>query len=183
MSSFRLYKLEAIVLKRRNIGEADRLITLFSKERGKITATAKGIRRITSKRAPYLEVFSRIDVMLHKGQKYDTITEVSSLETFSTLRKHLPRVSMAYILCELIDILLPEHQEHRDVYAQMLEVFNRLELSNPTNTTFTVFATKLLISLGFLSDVKPIAEEELIPYIEQLTERKLKTKKLVYQLT
>ena len=54
----RTYKVNAIVLARRNIGEADKLITLFTKEYGKKKVLAKGIRRVSSRRAPYLEQFS-----------------------------------------------------------------------------------------------------------------------------
>ncbi len=182
MSFSRLYRVEAIVLKRRNIGEADRLVTLFSKERGKVTAMAKGIRRITSKRAPHLEVFSRIVLMIHKGKRFDTITEVAPLDTFSTLRKYLPRVSVAYVLCELIDVLLPEHQEHRDVYQQIFDALLSLDTSHPSKTFLADFSRDLLMSLGFLSFSKVLTEDGLIAYIEQLTERRLKTKRLLHQL-
>ncbi len=182
MSFLRLIKVEAIILKRRNIGEADRLITLFSKERGKVSAMAKGIRKITSKRAPHLEVFSRTILMLHKGERYDTITEVFPIATYSILRQSLDRVNTAYMLCESIDALLPEHQEHRDVYDQLIYALGRLEHTDPSKAFLTEFLQTLLISLGFLTSLKKLTVDELIAYIEQLTERRLKTKKIVYLL-
>lgn len=171
-----------MVLKRRNIGEADRLITFFSKEKGKITAIAKGIRRITSRRAPHLEVFSRVVVMLHRGSKLDTITEVTSLDSFVTLRKNLPRVNAAYVLCDLVDSLTAEHQEHRDVYLQMVKALASIEASAPPKGFLTEFSRNLLISLGFLSSTRTLTEEGLIAYVEQLTERRLKTKRLLREL-
>ncbi len=170
------------MLKRRNIGEADRLITLFSKEHGKITAVAKGIRRVSSRRAPHLEIFSRVVVMLHKGSTLDTITEVTSLDTFSTLRKNLPRVNAAYVVCDLVDSLTPQLQEHRDVYAQMVGALMYLEASHPINGFLTEFSKNLLISLGFLAPNRTLTEEGLIAYVEQITERRLKTKSLFHQL-
>lgn len=178
----RLYRVEAVILKRRNIGEADRLITFFSKERGKITATAKGIRRITSRRAPHLEVFSRVVLMLHKGQRFDTITEVSPLDTFSTLRKDLPRVNAAYVLCDLLDVLTPNDQEHRDVYGQIVAALSYLETSAPTKKFIFDYCRTLLTSLGFLSPSRHLTDEGLIAYVEELTERRLKTKNLLHQL-
>lgn len=180
MSFSRLIKVEAVILKRRNIGEADRLITLFSKERGKISAMAKGIRKITSKRAPHLEVFSRTILMLHKGDRFDTITEVFPIETYSTLRKHLDRVNAAYMLCESVDALLPEHQEHFDVYTQMIRALTHLEYAEPSRVFLAEFLKTLLVSLGFLTVSKELTVDELIAYIEQLTERRLKTKKIIH---
>lgn len=179
MSAPHLYRLEAVVLKRKNIGEADRLITFFSKEKGKITAVAKGIRRIHSRRGPHLEVFSRVVVMLHRGSRLDTITEVTSLNTFPALRKHLQRVNAAYILSDLIDSLTPEHQEHRDVFEQIVEALGSLEASGPTNGFIAQFGRNLLISLGFLAPTRMLTEDGLIAYIEQVTERRLKTKNLI----
>ena len=183
MSPPRLYRVEAVVLKRRNTGEADRLITLFTKERGKIVAMAKGIRRLSSKRAPFLEVFSRTTILLYKGQKYDTITEVSPIAPYAALRKHLDRISAAYVLCESIDILLPEHQEHPDVYGQMIQALGSLEQADPSREFLSSFLNSLLVSLGFLTSSKDMQTSELIAYIEQLTERRMKTKKIVYQLS
>lgn len=165
------------------MGEADRLITLFSKERGKIVAMAKGIRRISSKRAPYLEVFSRATILLYKGQKYDTITEVSPIASYEILRKHLDRISAAYVLCESIEILLPEHQEHIDVYGQLIQALGCLEQTDPSKEFLPKFLNTLLVSLGFLTSSKDMQIGELIAYIEQLTERRMKTKKIVYQLS
>ena len=77
----------------------------------------KGIRRITSKRAPHLEIFTHLTCLVHKGKTMDSITEVTSLESYPNIRNEVDRVSIAYLLCELVDTLLGEKQEHRDVYA------------------------------------------------------------------
>lgn len=183
MSPGRIYTVEGIVLKRRNSGEADRIITLFTKEKGKLVVTAKGIRRITSKRAPHLEVFSRGRLLLHRGHYRDTVSEIEPLATYADLRKDLARVSVAYYLCEVIDVLLPEQQEHRDVYSHLTQALHSLNTSVPSDDYMQLFTEKLLILLGFLSVQRHLSNEEIFSYIEQLTERKLRTRKLLRQLT
>jgi DNA repair protein RecO (recombination protein O) len=182
MSTGRFYTVEGIVLKRKNSGEADRIITLFTKEKGKLVVTAKGIRRITSKRAPHLEVFSRGRLLLHRGHYRDTISEIEPLATYADLRNHLGRVSVAYYLCEVIDVLLPEQQEHRDVYSQLTQALVILDRGNPADDYIQVFTEKLLILLGFLSAQRRLSTEEVLAYVEQLTERKLRTRRLLLQL-
>lgn len=182
MSPGRIYTVEGIVLKRRNYGEADRIITLFTKEKGKIVVVAKGVRRISSKRAPHLEVFSRGKLLLHRGHHRDTVSEIESIETYGDLRNHLGRVSVAYYLCEVIDVLLPEQQEHRDVYYHFIDALTSLNDRNPSIEYIQLFTEKLLILLGFLSEKRRLSTEEAFSYVEQLTERKLRTRKLMRQL-
>ncbi len=182
MSTGRIYTVEGIVLKRRNSGEADRIITLFTKEKGKLVVTAKGIRRITSKRAPHVEVFSRGRLLLHRGRYRDTVSEIEPLATYADVRGHLRRISVAYYLCELIDVLLPEQQEHRDVYSHLTQALVLLDRGNPADDYVQLFTEKLLILLGFLSHQRRLSTDEVLSYVEQLTERKLRTRRLLHQL-
>ncbi len=182
MSPGRIYTVEGIVLKRRNYGEADRVVTLFTKEKGKLVVVAKGIRRISSKRAPHLEVFSRGKLLLHRGTHRDTVSEIEPIAAYPDLRKHLKRVSVAYYLCEVIDVLLPQQQEHRDVYYHFIEALASLNAGNPSIEYIQLFTEKLLILLGFLSTNKRLSTEEVFAYVEQLTERKLRTRNLMRQL-
>ena len=118
--------LEGIVLNRRNIGESDRLITLFPKEKGKVRVLARGIRKIGSRRAGHLEVFSRAAVTIHKGRELDTLSEASGLGDQQTWES-LSQIAGAYYVCELIDVLLPIEQEHADVYALLLQTLRALQ--------------------------------------------------------
>jgi len=62
------YKAEGIVIKRKNFGEADRILTVFTKKYGKIKVLAKGVRRITSRRGPNVELFNQVELVLHQGR-------------------------------------------------------------------------------------------------------------------
>ena len=185
MTSGRIYKVEAVVLARKNVGEADRILTIFTKQYGKLRVLAKGIRRVTSKRAPHAEVFSRVNMMLHRGKtNLDLVGEINPLESYQVLRKNLEYVSAAYYLCELVDRLLPEKQEHRDVYALLSN--NLAKLNGESQNTEYIgneFALELLRLIGFLQKDKILKSEETEHYIESLIERRLRTPKIIRQLS
>lgn len=76
------YRAEAIVLRTHKLGEADRIITFLTRERGKVRAVAKGVRRTKSKFGARLEPFSRVDLLLHEGKNLDIITQAESLNAY-----------------------------------------------------------------------------------------------------
>lgn len=113
----RSYTFEGVVIKRLDFGEADKLLTFFTKELGKVTLVGKGLRRLSSKRAGSVELFNQVRASAVPGRgSLDTLTEVQLLDPYTPWRKHLGRVNVAYQLCEVIDKLLPERQSHPQVY-------------------------------------------------------------------
>ena len=76
------YRAEAIVLRTHKLGEADRIITLLTRERGKVRAVAKGVRRTKSKFGARLEPFSRVDLLVYEGKSLDIITQAESLKAY-----------------------------------------------------------------------------------------------------
>lgn len=177
MTPPRVYKAEGIILKRKNVGEADRILTIFTKEYGKVRAIAKGIRKVASRRAPHLEAFTRVELVIHSGKSMDSITEVVPIEIYEDIRMDLQRVSLAYYLCELVDSLLPERQEHIDVFFLFTKALE--ELRDETlvgmygvSKTFTL---ELLWMLGFLPRTKSLHGKELQAFVETVTERRMKS--------
>ena len=90
------FKTEGIILKRRNFGEADRILTVFSLQRGKISVLAKGVRRITSRRAGNVELLNRVSMFLYPGKQFLILTEAESLETYPKLKGDLTLSTYAY---------------------------------------------------------------------------------------
>ncbi|MEK7543831.1 MAG: DNA repair protein RecO [Patescibacteria group bacterium] len=180
----RVYTTHAIILKRRNVGEADRIVTIFTKEYGRMRVIAKGIRRVHSRRAPHLEVFSHVSLVLYKGKMWDSVTEATPIHTFSSLRESLTRVSAGYYVCELVDALLPERQEHRDVYALLLGALHTLNgiMEIDTVVTNEQYALELLRVLGYLAHDQSIPAGRIDPYIEKIIEKRLRTPKFLTQL-
>lgn len=177
MNAPHIYKVEGVILKRRNVGEADRILTIFTKEYGKLRVIAKGIRRITSRRAPHLEVFGRALIMLHRGKSLDIVTEAELVDGYGQLRKDLTLVNIGYYYCELVDALLPEKQEHRDVYAQLTHAFMILNTGGNPDIYGECehFAIELLRRLGFLPASRELTASQIQPFIENITERRLRT--------
>ena len=183
-SNGKLYKAEGIILSRRNVGEADRILTVFTKEYGKIRLIAKGIRRVSSRRAPHLEIFTRVTLMIHRGTSLDSVTEATPMDVYETLRTDLERVSMAYFYCELVSVLLAEHQEHTDVYRLLTDTLSNLNTqAGPLDPmVFREFTLELLWTLGFLPRNQRLQGSKLQSFVESIAERRLRTPKLVRQL-
>ncbi len=80
----RLYRDRAVVLRQHKLGEADRIVTLLTRDHGLVRAVAKGVRRTRSKFGARLEPFAHIDAQLHPGRNLDIVTQVVSIDAFAT---------------------------------------------------------------------------------------------------
>jgi DNA repair protein RecO (recombination protein O) len=106
------YRDEAVVLRTYKLGEADRIITMLSRHRGKIRAVAKGVRRTTSKFGGRLEPFSHIDLQLAVGHTLDVITQVESLDAFGEpLTDDYPAYTAGQVMLETADRVVVEESE------------------------------------------------------------------------
>ncbi len=179
----RNYRTEGIILKRTNFGEADRILTIFTKHYGKIKARAPGIRRTLSRKAAHLEAFNLSTLFLAQGKSLDILTEAQTINNFGKLRKNLNKVGTAYYLCELVDSLCPEKQENREVLELLKEKLKELEDKNE-NLDYLAddFANNLLWNLGYLQKTKRLEGGELKNFIENILERKLRSSKLLTNL-
>lgn len=99
----RTYRTPAIILKRRDIGEADRLVTLLTPFHGKVDAVAKGARRPGSTRAGHVELFTRADVLIAKGRDLDILTQAELVQPYLGLHENLTRGAYANYVVELMD--------------------------------------------------------------------------------
>jgi DNA repair protein RecO (recombination protein O) len=80
----RLYRDRAVVLRQHKLGEADRIVTLLTRDNGLVRAVAKGVRRTRSKFGARLEPFAHIDVQLHPGRNLDIVTQVQAIDAFAS---------------------------------------------------------------------------------------------------
>lgn len=146
----RFLKTEGIILKRRNFGEADRILTVFSLHKGKISVLAKGVRRIVSRRAGNVELLNRVRIYLHLGKRMPILTEAESLDTYQKLKEDLTLSAYAFHIIELVDKLTAEDQENPNLYQGLVEVLQRLSI-NPRQILVRAFETKILSVLGFIN--------------------------------
>lgn len=168
---------EGVIIKRQNFGEADRIITVFTKKYGKMRIKALGVRRIHSRRGPNIELFNRAAFFIHRGKTFDILCEVAVEETFERIRKNLELIGLSYYICELIDGLCAEHQPHPRVYDLLVETLKELD-----GGIIQKFETTLLVELGFLPRNR-ILPVDTTSYIEQILERRLKSKRILQRLS
>lgn len=145
----RLYRVEAVVLKRRDMGEADRLLTCFTRDRGKLTLIAKGIRRPTSRKAGHLELFSHARLLVARGRTWDIVTQAEAVQVFLPLREDLLRTSYAYYVAELLDRFTQEQDENQPMFELLLETLGRLCEAQELRLPVRYFELHLLRLAGF----------------------------------
>lgn len=179
----RTYRAESIILARRNIGEADKLLTIFTRFYGKKLVVARGIRKVTSKRGPYLELFSHTDVSLHPGKTFDIVTQVASIYPFMHLRRSLERVGFAYIALELTSRLTAENQEAREIFTELTRFLHALDdratKRREAQKALIDYKQFLLTYLGFIPQMAYLTEESLDQKIESVIESTLKSSLLL----
>ncbi|MFA5375062.1 MAG: DNA repair protein RecO [Dehalococcoidia bacterium] len=149
MSTPKVYKTEAIVLKRIILGEADKILVLYTPNLGKISAIAKGSRRPKSKLSGHLELLTHCRMMLARGQNLDVISQSETISGFMPLRDDLWRTSLALYAAELVDQLTEEHIDNYPVYALLLETLHRLSEGDNGELTLRYFELHLLAHLGY----------------------------------
>jgi recombinational DNA repair protein (RecF pathway) len=140
---------EGIILKRNNFGEADRMITALTDRFGKIAIVARGVRRITSRRAGNVEILNRVSLHLFKGKNY-TLTEAQSLETFPVIKSQLTLSTIAFHLIELTDKILVDDSPNHQAYNLLLTALRFLEV-NPRQIFVRAYEIKMLSLAGFWS--------------------------------
>jgi len=149
MTTPRVYKTQAIVLRRMNLGEADRILTLLTPNLGKMRAIAKGVRRPKSKMGGHLELLSHSALMLARGKNLDIITQSETIDSFLPLRGDLWRASLALYAAELVDQFTPEHVENYPVFRLLLNTLRWLCEAQNGELTLRYFEVNLLGHLGY----------------------------------
>ena len=145
----RSYRTQAIVLGHFEYGEADRILTLFTYQRGKITAIAKGVRKIRSHKAGHLEPFTNVNLFLAKGRNLDIITQAETVNPHMGLREDLQRVAFASYVVEVLDRFTYEEGQNVAMFRLLEETLTRLDTQPNLETVVHFYETRLLELLGF----------------------------------
>jgi DNA repair protein RecO (recombination protein O) len=144
-----LYKDEGIVLKTIKLGEADRIVTIFTRHHGKVRAVAKGVRKTKSRFGARLEPYTQVDLMLYRGRKeLDTITGADIISSFKTLKTGYVGLTAAAALAELVEKITPDRERAFSVYTLLLDALRSLEVGGGS-TVVPAFLVKLLSLSGY----------------------------------
>src|SRR3989344_1260974 len=128
--NLRSYSGEGIVLARRNFGEADRILVVYSRHYGRISLLAKGVRRPSSRKRGHVEIFSYIKFSAASGKNLDIMTEAEIINSFSEVRKNLHKVSLAYYFMEVVGRTTHEGEPHRELFDLILVSLDKLKNEN-----------------------------------------------------
>ncbi|HQN04288.1 MAG TPA: DNA repair protein RecO [Anaerolineaceae bacterium] len=124
--SERSQRVEAVVLRHSDWGEADRLLVLFTREKGKIRAIAKGVRRIRSRKAGHLEPFTRSSLQLALGQDFWLVTQAETVAYYPALLEDLLRTGYAAYMIELVDRFTMEEGQNVSLYTLLVDTLQRI---------------------------------------------------------
>lgn len=149
MRQVRLYRVSAIVVRQRDLGEADRIVILYTRERGKLSAVAKGIKRPRSKLAGSLQLFTHAKIQLAAGRSLEVATQAEAIDVFYHLREDMNRYAHASYAAELLDALTDEGLPEEVLFNLLLETLHALETGSDPATIIRAFELKLLDQLGY----------------------------------
>jgi DNA repair protein RecO len=144
-----LYKAEGVVLRTRNLGEADKIVTLFTAERGKVEAAAKGARRPRSRLLGPTQLFTHGRYLLFERQSLDTLSQGEIVHSFLPLREDLLRMAYASYVAELVDRLTELNDPHPRLFSVLVAVLRQLAEGRQPALTARYFELQLLQELGF----------------------------------
>jgi len=142
-----LYRDEAVVLRTYRLGEADRIIVLFTAGRGKVRAVAKGVRKTSSRFGSRLEPTTHVAVQLYEGRSLHTVTQAETIDSFGAVRGDLDRLSRASTLLEVCDQVAQEDEPNVRLLQMLLGALRALE-ARDSALLVPAFFLKLLAAEG-----------------------------------
>ncbi len=125
------YKTHAINLKFHNLGEADKIVTIYSRDYGIVRCAAKGVKKSTSKLGGRMQAFSANNLMLAKGRNLDIICQAESIESFGKIRDDLTRLAYAFYCVELVNHFGTENDPNSPkIYDALFETLKNISMFN-----------------------------------------------------
>jgi DNA repair protein RecO (recombination protein O) len=144
----RLYRSQGIIIKRVDVGEADRIVTILTPQ-GKIEATARGVRKTTSKLAGHLELLSVCQLQLARGRSRDVITQSVAVERFGRLQVSLLRMAAGYYVAELTDVLVGDEDAASPAFAALSETLHALSSAEQIDMIVHWYTLALCDAVGY----------------------------------
>lgn len=167
----RSLKSEAFVLKKRNLLNKDKIVTLFTKELGKLVVFAHGVRKITSKRLASLETGNLIKVELYKKGDRFYLQEAIIISGFYKIKNTSQKHKYLYFSLFILDKILPELEKEDNIFKLLKLFLKNLSEKDFTGANMDEFLNNLLLDLGYIE--KPQVQERLHKTIEQIIGEKL----------
>lgn len=150
-----VYKVNAIVLRRLELGETDRILRLLTREAGKVDAVAKGARRGTSRLSGATELFTYSRMLLATGKTLDVLSQCEIKESYPALRAELPTLARATYLCELVERMMEEREPNAEVFDLLLSALYLLQRKrNNPDVIVHSFELHLMAERGYRPELR-----------------------------
>ncbi|HTP01689.1 MAG TPA: DNA repair protein RecO [Anaerolineales bacterium] len=150
MADFHSFRVEAVILRHNDYGEADRMLTLYTAQLGKTRALVKGARKLTSRKAGHLEPFTHVKLQLAKGRDIPLVTQADTVDAYLPLRENLVLTSQASYVMELLDRFTYEDgSENSSIFRLLTETLARLSSGADPWVAIRYYEMRLLDYLGF----------------------------------
>ena len=145
----RSIRTEGIILRRKDFGESDRILVLFTRKLGLISGIAKGSRKPSSKIAGHLELFMRSSFLISRGRNLHMITQAEVLDSFEGLRKDLQGIGQGSYIVELVDAVTFEEGSNINLYELLFTTLEALDSGDDPIIITHFFELHLLGLAGF----------------------------------
>lgn len=150
---------DALILKSINFKDTDKIFTILTKEHGKISAKARGIRKLTSKRLSSLDTLNFVRLGIVGEGEIKTITEAKLVHSFPNIKKDFEKLNSAYYFIEIVNKLIHESQEDALIFELIIKCLKRLdEIKYSDSRVENYFELKVLESLGYSLEFERCAE-------------------------
>lgn len=146
-------KTSGIIIRKLNLGEADKILTVLTRDRGKIRVLAKGVRRPKAKLSGFSDIFHYNDFILAEGRNWDIVTSAVTVERFLRDDTALEQIGLMYYVCELTDKLIEETQTVLGSFELLRETLAYMKNHPGSIIARSYFEMKLLTLLGFAPEL------------------------------
>lgn len=144
-----IYRTRAVVLKSMDLGESDKIITILSRDRGKLRMVARGVRRFRSRLVGGTLPFCYSDFLVYEGRTLDSVSQCEIIESFMPLREDLVKMAYASYIAELTSEFLPEGDANEKTFLLILKTYRLMSKCFNPETMTKVFELRLLSFLGY----------------------------------
>jgi DNA repair protein RecO (recombination protein O) len=155
-----IIKTEAVVLSKMNYGDTSSIVSLFTKDEGKIIAIAKGSRSSKSKYGRIIDPVNHLQIVFYKKESREVqlISSAEILDHFPVLKTDLDKLKYAYAIIELVKNLLPEHEVNKKLFKGTIRILSRINTSKERpEMSFGRFFIFILKEIGYEIQIEKCA--------------------------
>ncbi|GAB4334064.1 MAG: DNA repair protein RecO [Phototrophicales bacterium] len=148
--SQRTFRTQALIIRRRDFAEADRLLTIITPTHGKLDVIAKGARKPTSTKTGHVELFALVDMLISRGRNFHLVTQAELVEPYLNIREDLQRSAYASYVAELADrFTLQGEDDLTDVFNLLMYTLSYLSDTDDLRKVARFYELRLLDAVGF----------------------------------